>query len=292
MINKTFLELDSSKTVYAVVYSSILVFGLPLNAVSLWILIRSHSLKSPSAVFMINLAFSDLLLVIFLPLKIQYYATGSSILGIAACTFISMLFRQSLRSSLILITFISLDRLLAVVYPVRSRHLRTTSNAWKACCFVWLFVLVISIAEGIEFSRDMDKCNSTCFEFPADYKMGQFNQVMAVFISVLALAMLTVNVVSIAMVSWTLLRHLYTSAQINNKINIVLIFVVNLPIIIICFVPPSLVFLFYTSNEHAIRSTLCLASVNCCLDPLVYYFSLDAFWKKKEDVEASPAREH
>ena len=31
----------------------------------------------------------------------------------------------------------------------------------------------------------------------------------------------------------------------------------------------------------------CLASVNCCLDPLLYYFSLDGFWKKKEEFDTS-----
>ncbi|CAG6006876.1 unnamed protein product [Menidia menidia] len=96
----------------------IMVVGLPLNVVSLWILHHRHSFKSPNAVFMINLAISDLLLIISLPMRIYFYATGSWILGKLACVSVTMLFRNNLRSSSIFMTFISVDRLLAVVYPL------------------------------------------------------------------------------------------------------------------------------------------------------------------------------
>lgn len=120
-------------TASAIVYGSVVALGLPLNAVSLWVLLRRHGLKSSSAVFMSHLALSDLLLVLSLPTRVYFYATGTWPLGIQACTATTMLFRNNIRSSAIFITFIGLDRLLAVVYPLRSRNFRTTTNAWKAC---------------------------------------------------------------------------------------------------------------------------------------------------------------
>ncbi|XP_029923388.1 lysophosphatidic acid receptor 5b [Myripristis murdjan] len=275
---------------YAVVFGCVLVLGLPLNAVSLWTLIRHHSLKSSSAVFMINLALSDLLLVISLPMRVYFYATGSWPLGITECMCVIVLFHNNIRSSSIFITLIAVDRLLAVVYPLRSRHLRTTTNAWKASVFVWLFVVGVNIPESVDFSKRLNDCNATtCFHF-SDCQL--YNQAMAYFQLILLFTMLAVNVVSTALVSWTLRRHLSDAARVNNRINVMLVYVINLLMFVIFFMPLSLVRMIQ-HDSRPILAAICLASLNCCVDPLLYYFSLDAFWKKKEEEkeDAEPKRE-
>ncbi|KAK5868262.1 hypothetical protein PBY51_009293 [Eleginops maclovinus] len=275
--------LDLSNTAYAVVFGSVVVLGFPLNAVSLWILLCCHSHKSPSTIFMVHLAISDLLLVISLPLRVYFYATGDWTFGSMACMWVTMLFRNNIRSSSIFMTFISVDRLLAVVYPLRSRHVRTSSNAWKAVALVWVFVLMVNVPESLAFSRFLQK-ESTCFEF----KQRQLSA-LSYFQPVLVLTMLAVNVVSTALVSLTLRRHLKDSARISNKVNIMLIFVMNLMMFIVFFLPISLV-IFFAKSQHAFTPLICLASVNCCLDPLFYYFSFDGFWNRKDDVDSCGAR--
>ncbi|XP_044209156.1 lysophosphatidic acid receptor 6-like [Thunnus albacares] len=270
---------------YAVVFGSVIVLGLPLNAVSLWILLRRHSLKSSNAIFMVNLAISDLLLVISLPMRVYLYATGTWPLSSKACTCITMLFRNNIRSSSIFITLISVDRLLAVVYPLRSRHLRTASNAWKSVALVWLFVLMVNIPEGLAHARKLNNSSeSTCFEFHRQQQQQeQPRSALSYFQLVLVVTLLTVNLVSTVLVSCSLHKRLNDSAKVNNKVNVMLIFAMNLVMFTICFLPVSVGVL--TIKRHEITPLVCLASVNCCLDPLLYYFSLDAFWKKKEDVD-------
>ncbi|XP_067450161.1 lysophosphatidic acid receptor 4-like [Thunnus thynnus] len=277
------------KLAYAVVFGSVMVLGLPLNAVSLWILLRRHSLKSSNAIFMVNLAISDLLLVISLPMKVYFYTTGTWPLSSKACNCITMLFRNNIRSSSIFITLISVDRLLAVVYPLRSRHLRTASNAWKSVALVWLFVLVVNIPEGLVLAKNLNNSSeSTCFEFRGQHQQQQQEQpqprsALSYFHLVLVVTLLTVNLVSTALVSCSLHRRLNDSAKVNNKVNVMLIFAMNLVMFTICFLPVSIGLLIL--ETHEITPLVCLASVNCCLDPLLYYFSLDAFWKKKDDVD-------
>ncbi|XP_034023742.1 lysophosphatidic acid receptor 6-like [Thalassophryne amazonica] len=273
--------LTLAHTVYAVVFGAIMVLGLPLNAVSLWILIRRHSLKSSNAILMVNLAFSDLLLAFSLPMRIYFYSTGTWTFSVGTCTWLTMLFRNNMRSSSIFITFISVDRLLAVVYPLRSRHLRTSSNAWKSAIAVWLILMVVTIPGGVMFSRGLNSCNdSTCFELPRCEWNNPVKIVLLYSTSAFLLIVLVVNIVSTALVAWTLSRHLSDSAQVNNKVNVMLIYVMNLIMIIVCFLPLSLALLF-NSWKPARYPLVCLTSVNCCLDPFLYYFSLDAFWKKK-----------
>ncbi|XP_069547076.1 lysophosphatidic acid receptor 6-like [Brachyistius frenatus] len=274
---------------YALVFGSVIGLGLPLNAVSLWILLRHHSLKSPNTIFMVNLAISDLLLIISLPTRVYYYATGTWPLSNMACLWVTMLFRNNIRSSSMFITFISVDRLLAVVYPLRSRHLRTSSIAWKGAALVWLIVVMVNIPESVEFSRHLNNHNvSSCFEFyPSELDKKLHRSGAAYFQLVLLFTMLAVNIVSTALVSWTLQRQLNDSARVNNKVNVMLIFAMNLMMFTVFFLPVSLV-VFFNNLRPALN---CLASVNCCLDPLLYYFSFDGFWRKKEDVDTSLARE-
>nr|XP_046152644.1 lysophosphatidic acid receptor 5b [Oncorhynchus gorbuscha] len=279
-------------TVSAAVYGCVMVLGLPLNAVSLWILLRRHGLKSSSAVFMSHLALSDLLLVLSLPTRVYFYTTGNWPLGIQACTATTMLFRNNIRSSAFFITFIGLDRLLAVVYPLRTRHIRTTTNAWRACVFIWVLIVAVNIPEALYFISHMKSCNATdkCFEFTQECAL---NVQIAGYVQFgLVFAMLGVNVVSTTMVSWTLHRHLSDAAMVNNKMNVMLIFTINLLMFIVFFLPSSIVLML--KIKQAIMPMFCLASINCCLDPLLYYFSLDAFWKTKErsDIEVSLARSH
>ncbi|XP_028275724.1 lysophosphatidic acid receptor 5b [Parambassis ranga] len=267
--------------VYAGVFGCIMVLGLPLNALSLWILLHHHSLKSPTGVLMVNLAISDLLLVISLPMRIYFYVTGSWPLGRYACTVTTMLFRNNIRSSSIFITFISVDRLLAVVYPLRSRHVRTSTNAWKSVALVWLFVLVWSVPESVGFLNNQNKNISTCFEVPQLTTV----QLITYFHVVLVIITLTVNVVCTVLVSWTVRRHLSDSAKVKNKVNVMLIFAMNLLMFTVCFLPVTIGLVI--KNREVIVPLVCLASVNCCLDPLLYYFSFDAFWRKPEDVDHS-----
>uniref|UniRef100_A0AAZ1WXC3 G-protein coupled receptors family 1 profile domain-containing protein n=1 Tax=Oreochromis aureus TaxID=47969 RepID=A0AAZ1WXC3_OREAU len=261
--------------VYAGVFGCIMVIGLPLNAVALWILLRRHSLKSPNAVFMVNLALSDLLAIISLPMRIYFHATREWPLSNMACQFITMLFRNNLHSSAFFITFISVDRLLAVVYPLRSRHLRTSSNAWKGAAMVWLFVLVLNVPERLDFVKN---ANSSCFDFSPEWRPGLTKGIAFVYL-MLIITMLAVNIVCTVTVSWVLRRHLIDSA-INNKMNVMLIFVMNLVLFTICFLPLSIGGALATPC-HPSRSA---PAVNCCLDPFLYYFSFDGFWKKKEDL--------
>ena len=277
---------EERNVAYAGVFGFIVALGLPLNAASLWILVRRHRFKSPSAVFMINLAAADLLLVLSLPMRVYFYATGTWSFGVQACIWMTMLFRNNIRASAVFITCIGVDRLLAVVFPLRSRHLRTTTNSWRACVLVWVSLVALNVPESYQRSKLMYGNNeTTCFVFRHWHsKTPLYLQ------SYLVLALLGVNVVATSMVAWKL-RGLSASGQVtDNKVNVMLMFVVNLLMFVIFFLPVSLTLIVaghVAVPPTSVRLTVCLASLNCCFDPLLYYFSLDSFWKKKDNLSSS-----
>ncbi|XP_056121940.1 lysophosphatidic acid receptor 5b [Rhinichthys klamathensis goyatoka] len=269
--------------VSSVVYGLVLAVGLPLNAVSLWILLRSHGLRSPCAVLMVNLAVSDLLLVLSLPLRVYFYATLQWPFGVGTCTAAILLFRVNIRTSCIFITLISVDRLLALVFPLRSRSLRTTACACKCCVAVWILITILCIPEILHLRSKLKKCpNYTpCFEFQV---LAKGSPTSAIAQATFILILLVVNIVSTVVVIVALSKRPSTgAAKINNKMNVILIFAVNMLVFIIFFLPFTIILLIKTQDKEGqiLRGLICLASVNCCLDPLIYYFSLDSFWQDK-----------
>ncbi|XP_026108552.1 lysophosphatidic acid receptor 5-like [Carassius auratus] len=264
----------------AVVYGLVLVVGLPLNTLSLWILLRSHGFRSPCAVLMVNLAVSDLLLALSLPLRVYFYATLKWPFGAATCTAAIVLFRVNIRTSSIFITLISVDRMVALVFPLRSRSLRTSACALKCCAVVWILISILCIPEIMKLYGSLKQCSrASCFEVKTQGK----DSIFALSQSIFLLILLLVNIVSTVVVIITLRkRPSADAAKVNNKMNVILIFVINMLVFMIFFLPFTLRLLLYNENNGKhIPALVCLASVNCCLDPLIYYFSLDSFWQDK-----------
>ncbi|KAM9801287.1 lysophosphatidic acid receptor 4-like [Neosynchiropus ocellatus] len=262
---------------YAGFYGCIMVLGFLLNATSLWIMGRRHSLKSPSAVFMVSLALSDLLLTTSLPLRVYFHATGTWPLGNVACVSTRMLFRNNLRSGCVFITLISVDRLLAVVFPLRSRRVRTVSLAWKTAALIWVLLICASIPESVSLFGKLSNGTKVCFEIQAP------NAAKCIFEVVFLISLLSVNVVSTVLVTRTL-RGVDNSKLIKNRVNVMMLFLMNFTMFTVFFLPLAIARLL--PEKTLVKPLACLASANCCVDPLLYYFSLDGFWKRDR-----PARE-
>ncbi|XP_016355483.1 lysophosphatidic acid receptor 5-like [Sinocyclocheilus anshuiensis] len=278
----TALEPSNRYLASAVVYGLVLAVGLPLNTLSLWILLRTHGVRSPCAVLMVNLAVSDLFLALSLPLRVYFYATLRWPFGAATCTVALMVFRVNIRTSCIFITLISVDRMIAVACPLRSRSLRTSGCALKCCVVVWILITILCIPEIIRLYGALKGCpNIPCFEIQA---LSKSSRVFPLSQAIFLLVLLLVNIVStVVVVSVLRKRPSAGAAKVNNKMNVILIFVVNMLVFIIFFLPFTLQLLTYNESNcgETILALVCLASVNCCLDPLIYYFSLDSFWQDK-----------
>ncbi|CAB1326061.1 unnamed protein product, partial [Coregonus sp. 'balchen'] len=80
-------------------------------------------------IYMANLALSDLLFTLSMPLRILSFVRGHRPYGHLACLVSGTLFSINLYSSSYFIMFISVDRFLAVIYPLRSHPLRTPGVA-------------------------------------------------------------------------------------------------------------------------------------------------------------------
>ncbi|KAK5857574.1 hypothetical protein PBY51_010811 [Eleginops maclovinus] len=127
---------------YPSVYSLFFMVGLPANCLSLyvaWMLMRSGN---SMAVYLINLCISDLLYTISLPVWIELALQRP--MG-DLCSLVAVIMYNSFYVGSGLLCCISVDRYLAVVYPLHFHWVREVRTAAIVSIAVWTLEITIHI---------------------------------------------------------------------------------------------------------------------------------------------------
>ncbi|XP_066565353.1 lysophosphatidic acid receptor 4-like [Amia ocellicauda] len=258
-------------------YTIVLIFGVPLNGTALWIFLSRYRLRSPPVIYIANLATADLLFTISLPLRIYYHATGRWPFGEVLCTIITTLFRVNIISSSIFITLISMDRFLAVVYPLRTRTIRTTKFAGVSCGIAWMLMVALGTHIALTHHKDL-KSEHKCFKPQKEETI--------VIVAIVVFLLVILNIFFTMIVIKTLHKDLIDPLRRKNKI--MCLFIVNMLIFVVFFLPLSILLTwhyFHPAYSRELSILICHTSFNCCLDPVIYFFSLDALWETKNNTE-------
>ncbi|XP_066214035.1 lysophosphatidic acid receptor 5 [Saccopteryx leptura] len=292
---------------HMVVYSVVLAAGLPLNALALWVFLRALRVHSVVSVYMCNLAASDLLFTLSLPVRLSYYALHYWPFSELLCQMAGAIFQINMYGSCIFLTLINVDRYIAVVHPLRLRHLRRPRVARLLCLGVWTLILVFAVPTVLVHMPS--PCVSAfgrvhlCFErFSDELWKGRLLPLMLLAEALGFLLPLVAVAYSSGRVFWTLARPNATRSQRRRKT--VRLLLVNLVIFLLCFVPYNATLAVYgllRSNvveasqaardqvRRVLMVMVLLAGANCVLDPLVYYFSAEGF-RNTLRVLGSPLR--
>lgn len=275
---------------YSTVFSIVFVVGLITNMAAMYIFTCSLKLRNETITYMINLMVSDFIFVLTLPLRVFYFINQNWPFGSILCKLSASLFYTNMYGSMLFLTCISVDRFLAIVYPLQSRTLRTKRNAKIVCCGVWVLVLAGSLPTGFRLETMFKRGNRTnCFENFSSTQWKAHLSKVVVFIETVGFVIpLLLNVVCSVMVLLTLRRPrtLNRGGQLN-KAKILRMIVVHLLIFCFCFIPYNVNLVFYAMvrsktlkgcfAEDVVRTiypiALCIATSNCCFDPIVYYFT-------------------
>ncbi|KAM9737866.1 free fatty acid receptor 3-like isoform 1-T2 [Menidia menidia] len=122
------------------VYIFTFLTGVPANILAFSTLLRKACRKAaPVDVLLLNLTGSDLLLLAFLPLKMKEAQDGMLWrLPYALCPLTGFLFYVSIYTSTLLLAAVSVERYLAVAFPLRWSVCRRPRYAAWACAAFWL----------------------------------------------------------------------------------------------------------------------------------------------------------
>ncbi|XP_034544323.1 prostaglandin D2 receptor 2 isoform X2 [Notolabrus celidotus] len=114
--------------------------GILENALILWVVGFRLRRRTVASVWVLNLAMSDFLATLTLPLFTFYLSSSHSWdLGGPLCKTQASIFFLNMFVSAFLLAAISLDRCLLVAKPVWSQNYRSVAGAWKVCALGWLW---------------------------------------------------------------------------------------------------------------------------------------------------------
>uniref|UniRef100_A0AAY4E7Z2 G-protein coupled receptors family 1 profile domain-containing protein n=1 Tax=Denticeps clupeoides TaxID=299321 RepID=A0AAY4E7Z2_9TELE len=290
-LNETIMK-EYQHHIYAAIYSIILVPGLIGNVLALWVFHIYIKETKKAVIFMINLAMADLLQVLSLPLRIYYYLNHSWPFGQFLCMFCFYLKYVNMYASIVFLAWISVRRCRLIIYPLHYQSSKRNLDR-VLCAGSWLIVCLGCLAFPLLRRGETPQ---HCFsELPMVAMAPTHKLLLLVAAELLGFFLPLGVVVRCTWLTAGSLREkncaLHDSGEKRKALKMVLSCA---GVFVLCFVPYHVTFpmhfLAKSSVEidcsfrravlHSHPVTLCLASLNSCLDPIMYYFTTDEFKRR------------
>ncbi|XP_068596582.1 P2Y purinoceptor 4-like [Brachionichthys hirsutus] len=278
-------------------YGLVFVFGFVLNAMALCLFLRMRP-WNPSTVYMFHLALSDFLYVLSLPTLIYYYANRSHWpFGLAACKIVRFLFYANLYCSILFLTCISVHRYVGICHPIKAMTLVKSRHAHLVCGMVWGVVSVCLVPNLIFVTTSRRDNDTLCHDTTSQESFDEYVDYSSVVMMLLFGVPFLVIVVCYCLMARALRRPrrgLSSGEQgaASRRKSIKLIVVV-LVVFAVSFVPFHVTrTLYYASRvlgfkcevlnivNFTYKITRPLASVNSCIDPILYFLAGDHYRSK------------
>ncbi|XP_005804095.2 proteinase-activated receptor 1-like [Xiphophorus maculatus] len=280
---KEFLQGHLATAFVPTVYILVFITSVPLNLLAMVMFVHRIRPRKPAVIYMLNLACADLLFGLLLPFKIAYHYNGNNwIYGSFMCRVVTAAFHCNMYCSVLLVMCISVDRFLAVVYPMNSLMWRSPQTAAAVCAAMWLLslggVFPLLISEQTLYLSDLGI--TTCHDVQdVETLQSYYRYFFPVYSSIfffIPLAFTTVCYVRIV--------QALAAANLENrskKTRAIVMTVVVLLVFVVCFAPTNIILMIhYVQISHTSRDgsyqayllSVCVGSLSCCLDPLLYYY--------------------
>uniref|UniRef100_A0A4W5L9G8 Si:ch211-231m23.4 n=1 Tax=Hucho hucho TaxID=62062 RepID=A0A4W5L9G8_9TELE len=246
------------------IYIITFLIGLPANILALYAFsVKIHNKPTPTDILLLNLIVSDLLFLLFLPLKMYEAASGMMWdLPEFLCSITSYTFFSTIYTSSLLLMAVSVVRYLAVAYPITYRQLHKPFYSVVASTIIWLLSTAhCSIVFIIQHHPDLSPSNtSVCYENFTEQQLAILLPVRLEFFIMLCLVPLMVCIFCYFSCIWILyMLPRISPGQKQKAIGMAL--------------GTLAVFLVPWWRYY----TLLPSAFNTCLDPIIFYFSSSAF---------------
>ncbi|XP_006002269.1 probable G-protein coupled receptor 174 [Latimeria chalumnae] len=289
---------------YAVTYSIILVPGLIGNVLALWVFYAYIKETKKAVIFMINLAIADLAQVLSLPLRIFYYLHKHWPFGDFLCMACFYLKYVNMYASIYFLVCISVRRCMILIYPLRYNNCKRKCDVFISVAG-WLVVGICCLPFPI-MRQYKDENYTICF---SDLPLRNVGATASVLMLVIGeLVGFVLPLVIVVLCSWKTAMSLRDTNPVLNdsgeKKKALKMILTCAVVFLICFAPYHFSFPFHflemgkkVNSDCRSRKvitvihlvSLCLASLNSCLDPIIYYFTTDEFKRRlsRQDLQDS-----
>ncbi|RUS76484.1 hypothetical protein EGW08_015768 [Elysia chlorotica] len=145
--------LSTARTVAAAFFSLFFLVGLLGNVLVIYTVWRFPGMRRVTYFFLVNLAVTNLIyLLLGLPTITVSYLKMDWPFGDHFCKLDNYVMSVSMAVSILTIMATGFDRYLAVVYPVRSRHIRTRTISLLVILVTWVVSLAVMVPRGMLYA--------------------------------------------------------------------------------------------------------------------------------------------
>uniref|UniRef100_A0A3B3ZV69 G-protein coupled receptors family 1 profile domain-containing protein n=1 Tax=Periophthalmus magnuspinnatus TaxID=409849 RepID=A0A3B3ZV69_9GOBI len=266
-------------------YSLVFILGFTGNAMVLWVLLRHIKLKTVTDVCLLNLASSDLIFAASLPL----WVTNSQ--SLISCKVITGVYQLGLYSGTLFVTFMSVDRYLAIVHAVAAMRARSFHYGIIISIIIWSISIVMAIPQVIFANMEEDdspvylKCGPLYPDYSVNFwkKFRNFSENIVTLLVCLPIMLFCYIKILIVL----------SKARNSNRYKAVKLILIIVCMFVICWVPYNLIVFLQTLQLFDILNT-CLddqkiyaslvvsqifALLHCCVNPIIYAFVGEKFRK-------------
>ncbi|KAJ7310282.1 hypothetical protein JRQ81_007182 [Phrynocephalus forsythii] len=276
-------------------YGTVCVVGLLLNSCSLWLFLFRMRPWNATTTYMFNLAVSDTLYVLSLPMLVYYYADRNNWpFGKWLCKAVRFLFYANLYSSILFLTCISVHRYVGICHPIRSLRWVKARHARLVCLGVWLLVALCLIPNLVFVTISSKGNNTLCHDTTKPEEFDHYVHYSSAVMALLFGVPFLVIVVCYGLMAKRLwsppsLAGSRQSLPSYKRRSIKMILIVLL-VFAISFLPFHITRTIYYASRHLRAScytlnivnvtykiTRPLASANSCIDPVLYFLAGDMY---------------
>ncbi|XP_051511354.1 leukotriene B4 receptor 1 [Myxocyprinus asiaticus] len=132
----------AGNTIACVILSVSFFVGTPGNLLVVWTILKHVKQRSHIVLLILHLAVADLLVLITLPLWI-YSLAHSWVFGEATCKIMTYIISACMYSSIFLITIMSVERFLAVRYPLKMLYWQNRTSMFRILVVTWILSFIL-----------------------------------------------------------------------------------------------------------------------------------------------------
>ncbi|XP_069005374.1 somatostatin receptor type 5-like [Embiotoca jacksoni] len=272
--------------VTAVIYTIVFIVGFLGNTLAIYVMVRHAKMKTVTNMYLLNLAVADELYILGIP----FLGTNSVLsywpYGDLFCKVCMTADSMSQFASTFSLTLMSMDRFLAVVFPIRSSKWRKPQVARIFSSMVWvvsfLIVLPVTIFSGVQ--EKFNTCNISWPE-PQDLWSIAFILYTSIlgFFGPLVIICLCYLLIVIKVRSAGVRAGLTKRRKSERKVTRMVVVIVL--VFVLCWLPfftTNIVNLIHIIPENKTTATIyfslvILTYVNSCANPILYGFLSDNF---------------
>ncbi|NWU97487.1 GALR2 protein, partial [Upupa epops] len=288
-------ELQAAGVIVPIIFSLIFLLGTVGNGLVLAVLLQNGQVKyTTTNLFILNLAMADLCFIICcVPFQATIYTLDGWLFGAFVCKAVHFLIYLTMYASSFTLAAVSVDRYLAIRYPLKSRDLRTSRNAGVAIATIWSLSLLFAGPYLSYYQIVHYHGVPVCIPIWDNQHRKILDILTFVFGYLLPVTVVSLTYARTIKFLWTSvdpIERISESRKAKRKVTKMIVAVAIL--FCLCWLPHHLVILcFWFGHFPFNRATYacrlashCLSYANSCLNPIVYALISKHFRKRFKQV--------